>query len=75
MALTSSSGSARGGRLVAGAAPRGQPVPMGICFPLAGSVSAMRTLSTEGTVVVTNHNQPEAVILSADAYARRDTAP
>ena len=29
----------------------------------------MRTLSVEGTVLVTNHNQPEAVILAADAYA------
>lgn len=30
----------------------------------------MRTLIAEGTVVVTNHNQPEAVILSADVYAK-----
>lgn len=30
----------------------------------------MRTLSVEGAVLVTNHDQPEAVILSADAYAR-----
>ena len=29
----------------------------------------MRTLSVEGAVLVTNHDQPEAVILSADAYA------
>ena len=29
----------------------------------------MRTLSVEGTVLVTNHDHPEAVILSADAYA------
>ena len=30
----------------------------------------MRTLSAHGTVLVTNHDQPEAVILSADAYAQ-----
>jgi prevent-host-death family protein len=29
----------------------------------------MRSVSAEGAVVVTNHNQPEAVILSAGAYA------
>jgi PHD/YefM family antitoxin component YafN of YafNO toxin-antitoxin module len=29
----------------------------------------MRTLRTEGAVLVTNHDQPEAVILAADAYA------
>ena len=29
----------------------------------------MRTLSVEGAVLVTNHDQPEAVILAADAYA------
>lgn len=29
----------------------------------------MRTLGAEGAVLVTNHNQPEAVILAADAYA------
>lgn len=29
----------------------------------------MRTLSREGAVVVTNHNQPEAVILGADEYS------
>ena len=29
----------------------------------------MRTLSTEGAVLVTNHDRPEAVILTADAYA------
>jgi PHD/YefM family antitoxin component YafN of YafNO toxin-antitoxin module len=29
----------------------------------------MRTLSAEGAVLITNHNQPEAVILAADAYA------
>jgi PHD/YefM family antitoxin component YafN of YafNO toxin-antitoxin module len=28
----------------------------------------MRTLNVEGTLVITNHNQPEAVILSARAY-------
>lgn len=28
----------------------------------------MRTVSVEGAVLVTNHDQPEAVILSADAY-------
>jgi len=30
----------------------------------------MRTLRTEGTVVVTNHDEPEAVILPADEYTR-----
>lgn len=29
----------------------------------------MRMLSAEGAVLVTNHDQPEAVILAADAYA------
>lgn len=29
----------------------------------------MRGLKAAGAVVVTNHNQPEAVILSVDAYA------
>jgi PHD/YefM family antitoxin component YafN of YafNO toxin-antitoxin module len=29
----------------------------------------MRTLREEGTVLITNHDQPEAVILSADEYA------
>ena len=29
----------------------------------------MRTLGVEGAVLVTNHDQPEAVILAADAYA------
>jgi PHD/YefM family antitoxin component YafN of YafNO toxin-antitoxin module len=29
----------------------------------------VRTLRTEGAVLVTNHDQPEAVILSAEAYA------
>lgn len=29
----------------------------------------MQTLSVEGTLLVTNHDRPEAVILSADAYA------
>jgi PHD/YefM family antitoxin component YafN of YafNO toxin-antitoxin module len=29
----------------------------------------MRTLSVEGAVLVTNHDQPEAVILPADTYA------
>jgi prevent-host-death family protein len=29
----------------------------------------MRSVSVEGAVVITNHNQPEAVILSAGAYA------
>ena len=29
----------------------------------------MRTLSIEGAILVTNHDQPEAVILAADAYA------
>lgn len=29
----------------------------------------MRTVSIEGTVLVTNHGQPEAVILSAAAYS------
>jgi len=28
----------------------------------------MRTLTVEGAVLVTNHNQPEAVILPADTY-------
>ena len=30
----------------------------------------MRTLRVEGAVLVTNHDQPEAVILASDAYAR-----
>jgi len=29
----------------------------------------MRTVGTEGAVLVTNHDHPEAVILSAEAYA------
>ena len=29
----------------------------------------MRTLRSEGAVLVTNHDQPEAVILAADEYA------
>ncbi len=29
----------------------------------------MRTLETEGTLLVTNHNEPEAVILSVQDYA------
>lgn len=29
----------------------------------------MQTLRAEGTLLVTNHHQPEAVILSADVYA------
>jgi PHD/YefM family antitoxin component YafN of YafNO toxin-antitoxin module len=29
----------------------------------------MRTLRTEGAVLVTNHDQPEAVVLEADAFA------
>ncbi|WZB61345.1 type II toxin-antitoxin system prevent-host-death family antitoxin [Achromobacter xylosoxidans] len=30
----------------------------------------MRALSTEGRLLITNHNQPEAVILSTAEYAR-----
>ena len=30
----------------------------------------MRTVGREGTVLVTNHDQPEAVILSTDEYQR-----
>ena len=30
----------------------------------------MRTLTEEGTVMVTNHNQPEAVIIAAKEYVR-----
>jgi len=34
-----------------------------------GWKGVMRTVSAEGAVLVTNHNQPEAVILAADEYA------
>jgi prevent-host-death family protein len=34
----------------------------------------MRALAAKGPVVVTNHSEPEAVIISADEYARLLTA-
>jgi PHD/YefM family antitoxin component YafN of YafNO toxin-antitoxin module len=35
---------------------------------LRGWRGVMQTLRAEGTLLVTNHNHPDAVILSADAY-------